>query len=46
MISTYPNEICSQLLYLGRRDHALNSQMVKDLKIRAYVNCTQHEDYL
>lgn len=46
LIPTYPNEICPQLVYLGRREHAINSKMVKDLKIRAYVNCTKHEDYL
>ncbi|CAF4336014.1 unnamed protein product, partial [Rotaria magnacalcarata] len=46
LIQTYPNEICPNLVYLGRRQHAVNSQIVKDLKIRAYVNCTTHEDYL
>ncbi|CAF3415227.1 unnamed protein product [Rotaria socialis] len=46
LIQTYPNEICPNLVYLGRRQHAVNSQIVKDLKIRAYVNCTKHEDYL
>lgn len=46
LIPTYPNEICPQLLYLGRREHAVNSQIVKDLKIRAYVNCTKHDDFM
>ncbi|CAF1239582.1 unnamed protein product [Rotaria sordida] len=46
LIQTYPNEIYPKLVYLGRREHAVNSQIVKDLKIRAYVNCTKHEDYL
>ncbi|CAF0885581.1 unnamed protein product [Didymodactylos carnosus] len=45
-IITYPNEICPQLVYLGRRAHAINSTIVKDLKIRAYVNCTKYDDYL
>ncbi|UJR18536.1 hypothetical protein I4U23_005443 [Adineta vaga] len=46
LIETYPNEICPQLIYLGRREHALNSKIIKDLKIRAYINCTKHNDYL
>ena len=46
MIQTYPNEICPRLVYLGRREHAVNSQIVKDLKFRAYVNCTKHEDFM
>lgn len=46
LIRTYPNEICPQLVYLGRREHAIDSHIVKDLKIRAYVNCTKHDDYL
>ncbi|CAF1448170.1 unnamed protein product [Adineta ricciae] len=46
LIETYPNEICPQLIYLGRRAHALNSQIIKDLKIRSYVNCTKHNDFL
>ena len=46
LIQTYQNEICPQLVYLGRREHAVNSQVVKDLKIRAYVNCTKHDDFM
>ncbi|UJR29216.1 hypothetical protein I4U23_010430 [Adineta vaga] len=46
LIQTYPNEICPQLVYLGRREHGINSQIVKDLKIRAYVNCTKHDDFI
>lgn len=46
MIQTYPNEICPRLVYLGRREHAINSQIVKDLKFRAYVNCTKHDDFM
>ncbi|CAF1108289.1 unnamed protein product [Adineta ricciae] len=33
-------------VYLGRREHAVNSQIVKDLKFRAYVNCTKHDDFI
>ncbi|CAF1503183.1 unnamed protein product [Adineta steineri] len=46
LIQTYPSEICPQLVYLGRREHAVNSKIVKDLKVRAYVNCTKHDDFL
>ncbi|CAF1266757.1 unnamed protein product [Adineta ricciae] len=36
----------NEKVYLGRREHAVNSQIVKDLKFRAYVNCTKHDDFI
>ncbi len=40
LFQTYPSEIIPGLLYLGNLNHASQAYVKKDLKLKAYVNCT------
>jgi len=44
VLKTYPSEIIPELLYLGSSAHANSSIIRKDLKLKAYVNCTKIEN--
>ena len=45
-IKTYPNEIIPGLLYLGNIYHATDSNIKKDLKFKAYIDCTNEESFM